>query len=90
MLLFLSAASLAVCMIAVATADEQHGHLWIIDVGDNSLEAIFYTVETGIRIVADSNSLTLMSMSSGEILLSGNRPHDSSFSRGKFVSPVHN
>ena len=79
MLIFLSAAILAVCVTAVPTEDEQHGRLRIIDVNDNSLEAIFYTVETGIRIVADSNSLTLISMSSGEILLSGNRSHDSSF-----------
>ena len=78
MLAFLPAALLAVCVSAVPTEDQRDGRLQIIEAGDNSLKAIFYTAETGIRIIAESNSLSLISMSSGDILLSGTRPHGSS------------
>ena len=78
MLAFLPAALLVVCVSAVPIEDRRDARLKIIEAGDNSLKAIFYSAETGIRIVADSNSLSLISMSSGDILLSGSKPHDSS------------
>ena len=76
---FLSAVILAVCVTAVPIGDNRRaGRLRIIEAGHNSLQAIFYTAETGIRIVADSNLGSLISMTDGEILLSGKRPHGSS------------
>ena len=54
------------------------GHLHIIRVADNSLEAIFYNADAGIRIRANSLSLSLYSMDGEELLLSGDKPHGSS------------
>ena len=54
------------------------GRLHIIRVADNSLEAIFYNADAGIRIRASSLSLSLYSMDGEELLLSGDKPHGSS------------
>ena len=78
-LVFLSAIILTVTVSAVPPSGSRDGRLRIIDVGENTLEAIFYNADTGIRIRADSVSLTLISMSNDQVLLSGTRPHGSSF-----------
>ena len=77
-LFFFSTAFLAASIAAIPSSDSAHGRLQIIEVGKNTLEAIFYEEETGIRIRADSTSLTLISMANDEVLLSGSKPHDSS------------
>ena len=75
----LSAVILAVSVSAVPpVVSGRGGHLRIIDAGENTLEAIFYSADTGIRIRADSVSLTLVSMGNDEVLLSGTKPHGSS------------
>ena len=75
----LSAVLLAVTVSAVPPSGSRDGRLRIIDVGENTLEAIFYNADTGIRIRADSVSLTVISISNDQVLLSGTRPHGSSF-----------
>ena len=79
-LAFLSTAILAVSVTAVPTCilNPANGTLQLIEVGENTLEAIFYNEETGIRICANSTSLTLISMANDEVLLSGSRPHNTS------------
>ena len=77
-LVILSALILAVTVSAVPPTGPRDGRLRIIDVGESTLEALFYNADTGIRIHADSVSLTLLSMSNDQVLLSGTRPHDSS------------
>ena len=59
-------------------APSSDGHLYVIRAADNSLEAIFYNADAGIRIRADSLSLSLYSMDGEELLLSGDKPHGSS------------
>ena len=78
-LVILSTAILAVSATSVHILNSANGILQIIEVGENTLEAIFYNEETGIRIRADSTSLTLISMANDEVLLSASRPHNSSF-----------
>ena len=72
---------LAVSVSAAPTdsyAPSSDGCLHIIRVVDNSLEAIFYNADAGIRIRANSLSLSLYSMDGEELLLSGDKPHGSS------------
>ena len=59
-------------------APSSNGRLHIIRVGDNSLEAIFYNADAGIRIRANSLSLSLYSMDGEELLLSGEKLQGSS------------
>ena len=77
-LVILTTAILAVSVTAVPILDSANSRLQIIEVGENTLEVIFYNEQTGIRIRADSTSLTLISMADDEVLLSGSRPHNSS------------
>ena len=79
LVILLSAVILAVTVSAAPPSGPRDGRLRIIDVGESTLEAIFYNADTGIRIRADSVSLTLLSMSNDQVLLSGTRPHGSSF-----------
>ena len=72
---------LAVLFIAASANPityEQEGRLHIINAGNNILEAIFYTQETGIGIYGDNSNITIISMSDNEVLLSGSAPSDSS------------
>ncbi|CAI8007659.1 hypothetical protein GBAR_LOCUS5321 [Geodia barretti] len=72
---------LAVLFIAASANPityEQEGRLHIINAGNNILEAIFYTEETGIGIYGDNSNITIISMSDNEVLLSGSAPSDSS------------
>ena len=79
-LAFLSTAILAVSVTAVPTCipNPANGTLQFIEVGENTLEAIFYNEATGVRIRANSTSLMLISMANDEVLLSGSRPHNTS------------
>ena len=79
LVILLSAVLLAVTVSAVPPSGSRDGRLRIIDVGENTLEALFYNADTGFRIRADSVSLTVISMSNDQVLLSGTRPHGSSF-----------
>ena len=78
LVILLSAVLLAVTVSAAPATVSSDGRLRIIDIGENTLEAIFYNAETGIRIRADSVSLTLISMRNDQVLLSGTKPHGSS------------
>jgi len=62
---------------SINAAPTSNGRLHIIRVVDNSLEAIFYNADAGIRIIASSLSLSLYSMDGEELLLSGDKPHGS-------------
>jgi len=74
--------TLMVVSVSAAPTDSyspsSDGRLHIIRVEDNSLEAIFYNADAGIRIRASSLSLSLCSMDGEELLLSGDKPHGSS------------
>ena len=72
---------LAVLFIAASANPityEQEGRLHIINAGNNILEAIFYTEETGIGIYGDNSNITINSMSDHEVLMAGSAPSDSS------------
>ena len=57
---------------------EQEGHLQIIDAENGVLEAVFFTRATGIRISGDPSSISIVSMSDDEVLMSGSAPNNSS------------
>ena len=73
----LTAAILVTSVSAVPVSYTSDGHLQVMESSNNVLKAIYYTQETGIRIQADSTSLTLTSMINDEVLLAASKPHGS-------------